>query len=93
MLPSLILSSQLSSCNGCEATLYSLFMSLINLGETIGILFGTFILHYFEVSETNYDNFYLAIIWKGLLRLLLILFVPLLAPDGTPEGEEDGKEE
>lgn len=67
-------------------------MSLINLGETIGIFFGTFLVNYFQVSETNYNYFYLVIICKGIFRLLFIPCVLSLAPDGCPEGNEDSKE-
>jgi hypothetical protein len=74
ILPTLILASQISSSiKGSEATLYSLFMSLINLGETVGIFFGNIL---FRLgTEENYHTFAYAILAKGLLRLSFLPFL------------------
>lgn len=87
-MPLLIIASRICP-EGAEATLFALLMSLSNLGDTVAINIGAIILRIFNVTEDNYDNFIYVVIVKSLLRLTLIPFIPLLAPDGSPQTRDE----
>jgi hypothetical protein len=87
-MPILIIASRICP-EGAEATLFALFMSLSNLGDSVAINIGSIILRVFHVTEDNYDNFLYVVVVKSLLRLTLIPFIPLLAPEGSPQTREE----
>ena len=90
-MPILIIASRICP-EGAEATLFALLMSLSNLGDAVAINIGAIIIRIFNVTEDNYDNFIYVVIVKSLLRLTLIPFIPLLAPDGSPQTKEEYEE-
>lgn len=87
-MPILIIASRICP-EGAEATLFALLMSLSNLGDAVAINIGSIIIRIFNVTEDNYDNFIYVVIVQSLLRLSLIPFIPLLAPDGSPQTREE----
>lgn len=87
-MPILIIASRICP-EGAEATLFALLMSLSNLGDAVAIDIGAIIIRIFNVTEDNYDNFIYVVIVKSLLRLSLIPFIPLLAPEGSPQTREE----
>jgi hypothetical protein len=89
VLPSLILSSKLCP-DGLEATLYAMFMSLINLGETIALYSGSLLMVSLGVTEGNYSNLYIGIILKSFLRLLLLPVLIYFTPTGSPQITSSG---
>jgi hypothetical protein len=90
-MPILIIASRICP-EGAEATLFALLMSLSNFGDAVAINIGAIIIRIFNVTEDNYDNFIYVVIVKSLLRLTLIPFIPLLAPEGSPQTREDYEE-
>jgi hypothetical protein len=88
MMPIFVLASRVCP-DGAEATLYALLMALSNFGNTVGIYFGSFLLVIFGVTDDNYDNFIYVVVVKSLCRLLPILFIPFLVPDGSAQEHED----
>lgn len=87
-MPLLIIASRICP-EGAEATLFALLMSLSNLGDTVAINVGAIILRIFNVTDDDYSNFIYAVIVKSLLRLTLIPFIPLLAPEGSPQTRDE----
>lgn len=88
MMPMFVLASKVCP-DGAEATLYAMLMSLSNFGNTVAIYNGSFLVVSYGVSDDNYDNFVWVVVTKSLCRLLPILFIPFLIPDGAPQEEED----
>lgn len=92
MMPMFVLASKVCP-DGAEATLYAMLMSLSNFGNTVAIYNGSFLVVLFGVTEDNYDNFVWVVVTKSLCRLLPILFIPLLIPEGSPQDEEEEVDE
>lgn len=88
MMPIFVLASKVCP-DGAEATIYAMLMALSNFGNTVGIYFGSFLVVSFGVTDTNYDNFVWVIVVKSLCRLLPILSIPFLIPDGAPQHDDD----
>jgi hypothetical protein len=88
MMPIFVLASKVCP-DGAEATIYAMLMALSNFGNTVGIYFGSFLVVSFGVTDTNYDNFVWVIVVKSLCRLIPIISIPFLIPDGAPQNEDD----
>jgi hypothetical protein len=88
MMPMFVLASRVCP-DGAEATLYAMLMALSNFGNTVAIYNGSFLVVLFGVDDDNYDNFVWVVVVKSLCRLLPILFIPWLIPDGAPQEDED----
>jgi hypothetical protein len=88
MMPMFVLASKVCP-DGAEATLYAMLMALSNFGNTVAIYNGSFLVVLFGVNDDNYDNFVWVVVTKSLCRLLPILFIPFLIPDGAPQEDED----
>jgi hypothetical protein len=91
VMPLFILAAKVCP-NGAEATVFSLLTALGNFGSSISVYSGSLVLSFFEVSEENYDNLVTVILLKCLCRLLPILLIPLLIPNGSPYDKEEGSE-
>jgi folate/biopterin transporter len=76
---------------GAEATLFAMFMSLINFGSSVAIYFGSFWVFVLGITDTNYDNFVYLIIIRSVARLIPIPIIYMLVPPGTPSDSEDGR--
>jgi hypothetical protein len=74
---------------GAEATLFALLMSLSNLGNTVAIYFGSFLMVLFGVTDNNYNNFIWVVLLKSICRLSALPLIPLFAPKGSAQDYED----
>lgn len=81
-MPLLVLSSRLCP-SGIEGTFFALLMSIENAGFLSSSWLGGLLLHLLKVTRTEFDNLWLAIIIRNILRFtpLCILF---LVPRGDP---------
>lgn len=81
-MPLLVLSSKLCP-PGIEGTFFALLMSIDNAGLMSSSWGGGFLLHILEVTRTKFDNLWLAILIRNILRItpLSLLF---LVPRGDP---------
>ncbi|XP_021275745.1 probable folate-biopterin transporter 2 isoform X2 [Herrania umbratica] len=81
-MPLLVLSAKLCP-SGIEGTFFALLMSIDNVGLLSSSWGGGLLLHMLNVTRTEFDNLWLAILIRNILRLspLGILF---LVPRGDP---------
>ncbi|KAJ8775411.1 hypothetical protein K2173_023176 [Erythroxylum novogranatense] len=98
-MPLLVLSSKLCP-PGIEGTFFALLMSIDNFGQFTASWVGGLLLHVLHVTRTTFDNLWLAILIRNLLRLsplCLLYLVPntdqnaTILPteiSGTKEGTE-----
>jgi hypothetical protein len=63
-----------------EATVYSYFMSSINLGVTIGILFSSFLSVGLGITSTNFNELSLLLIISNLYNLIPCIVLIYLDP-------------
>ncbi|XP_019224031.1 PREDICTED: probable folate-biopterin transporter 2 isoform X2 [Nicotiana attenuata] len=95
-MPLLVLSSKLCP-PGIEGTFFALLMSIDNAGLLTSRWGGGFLLHVFKVTRTQFDNLWLAILIRNILRIapLFVLFlVPKSDPNSSilPDEVSDSKE-
>lgn len=81
-MPLLVLSSKLCP-PGIEGTFFALLMSIDNVGVLLSQWGGGVVLHLLNVTRTRFDNLWLAILTRNILRItpLCLLF---LIPRGDP---------
>lgn len=81
-MPLLVLTAKLCP-SGIEGTFFALLMSIDNVGLLSSSWLGGLLLHMLNVTRTKFENLWLAILIRNLLRLspLCILF---LVPRGDP---------
>lgn len=95
-MPLLVLSSKLCP-SGIEGTFFALLMSIDNTGLLTSRWGGGLLLHVFKVTRTQFDNLWLAILIRNILRItpLFVLFlVPRSDPNSSslPDEVSDSKE-
>ncbi|KAL2517486.1 putative folate-biopterin transporter 2 [Abeliophyllum distichum] len=84
-MPLLVLSSKLCP-PGIEGTFFALLMSIDNAGLLTSSWFGGLLLHVLKVTRTQFDNLWVAILIRSILRIspLFILFlVPRTDPNSS----------
>ncbi|XVF35697.1 hypothetical protein REPUB_Repub18cG0168300 [Reevesia pubescens] len=81
-MPLLVLSSKLCP-SGIEGTFFALLMSIDNIGGLSSSWGGGFLLHVLNVTRTRFDNLWLAILIRSILRVSP-LFMLFLVPAGDP---------
>ncbi|KAA8521720.1 hypothetical protein F0562_012393 [Nyssa sinensis] len=82
-MPLLVLSSKLCP-RGIEGTFFALLMSIDNFGVLSSSWGGGFLLHILKVTRTQFDNLWLAILIRNILRaapLCLLFLVPRSDPN------------
>lgn len=81
-MPLLVLSTKLCP-PGIEGTFFALLMSIDNVGIFTSTWGGGFLLHFLKVTRLNFDNLWLAILIRNIMRLspLILLF---LVPKSDP---------
>ncbi|XVE71280.1 hypothetical protein DITRI_Ditri10aG0138500 [Diplodiscus trichospermus] len=86
-MPLLVLSSRLCP-SGIEGTFFALLMSIDNAGVLSSSWGGGLLLHMLNVTRTKFDNLWLAILIRNILRVspLCLLF---LVPKGDPNSFTD----
>lgn len=78
-MPILVLAARLCP-PGVEATLFALLMSITNLAGLVSYEFGAVLMHWFGISETNFDRLWLLVVVTNLSTLLPLPFLGWL-PD------------
>lgn len=81
-MPLLVLSSKLCP-SGIEGTFFALLMSIDHVGMLTSTWAGGFVLHILHVTRSEFDNLWLAVIIRNLLRLTPI-FLLFLVPKTDP---------
>ena len=82
-MPLLVLSSKLCP-TGIEGTFFPLLMSIDQVGMLTSTWAGGFVLHILNVTRSEFDNLWLAVLIRNLLRLtpiLLLFLVPRIDPN------------
>lgn len=82
-MPLLVLSSKLCP-TGIEGTFFALLMSIDQVGMLTSTWTGGFVLHILNVTRSEFDNLWLAVLIRNLLRLtpiLLLFLVPRIDPN------------
>ncbi|KAL6850143.1 hypothetical protein ACP4OV_020770 [Aristida adscensionis] len=82
MMPFLILSGQLCP-PGIEGTLFALFMSINNLGSTLGSFLGAALASALNISTAQFDNLALGLTVQLVGTLLPIVFLFLIPKEVT----------
>ncbi|XP_055960420.1 probable folate-biopterin transporter 2 [Mercurialis annua] len=82
-MPLLVLSSRLCP-PGIEGTFFALLMSIDNLGLLTSSWGGGILLHLLNVTRTKFDNLWLAIIIRSILRITPLCLI-FLVPRGDPK--------
>ncbi|XP_027356912.1 probable folate-biopterin transporter 2 [Abrus precatorius] len=84
-MPMLVLSSKLCP-SGIEGTFFALLMSIENAGVLSASWGGGFLLHMLRITRTKFDNLWLAILIRNILRitpLSLLFLVPKTDPNSS----------
>uniref|UniRef100_A0A803MP03 Folate-biopterin transporter 3 n=1 Tax=Chenopodium quinoa TaxID=63459 RepID=A0A803MP03_CHEQI len=81
-MPLLVLSSKLCP-SGIEGTFFALLMSIDQVGMLTSTWAGGFVLHYLHVTRSEFENLWLAVLLRNLLRLTPI-FLLFLVPRTDP---------
>lgn len=84
-MPMLVLSSKLCP-SGIEGTFFALLMSIDNVGLLSASWGGGFVLHILRITRTKFDNIWLAILIRNILRiapLWLLFLVPRADPSSS----------
>ncbi|KAJ8560993.1 hypothetical protein K7X08_027183 [Anisodus acutangulus] len=81
-MPFLILSGQLCP-PGVEGTLFALFMSINNLGSTVGSFVGAGLASVLNISSGSFDNLFLGIGIQVLCTFIPVAFLFLIPMDAT----------
>lgn len=84
-MPLLVLSSKLCP-PGIEGTFFALLMSIDNAGLLTSSWFGGLLLHTLKVTRTQFDNLWIAILIRNILRispLCLLFLVPRTDPNSS----------
>lgn len=99
-MPLLVLSSKLC-LPGIEGTFFALLMSIDNAGLLSSSWGGGMLLHILKVTRTQFDNFWLAIFIRNILRVIplsLLFLVPKcdpsssILPDEIPKSPKEDNE-
>ncbi|KAF3446169.1 hypothetical protein FNV43_RR11348 [Rhamnella rubrinervis] len=84
-MPLLVLSSKLCP-SGIEGTFFALLMSIDNVGLLSSTWGGGILLHILKVTRTQFDNLWLAILIRNILRvtpLCMLFLVPRADPNSS----------
>jgi hypothetical protein len=81
-MPLLVLSSKLCP-SGIEGTFFALLMSIDNVGLLSASWGGGGLLHILKVTRTNFDNLWLVILIRNILRISPLCLLYLI-PRGDP---------
>lgn len=81
-MPFLIMSGQLCP-PGIEGTLFALFMSINNLGSTVGSFVGAGLASLLDISSGSFDNLALGIFIQVLCNFIPVLLLFLIPKEAT----------
>ncbi len=86
-MPLFVLAARLCP-KGVEATLFAVLMSVINFGGFLSYQSGALLMHWLEITESNFDNLWLLVIIANISTLLPLPFLGLL-PSANALSEEE----
>lgn len=81
-MPVLVLAARLCP-PGVEATLFALLMSITNLASVLSHEFGAVLMHWLQITESNFDNLWLLVVIANGSTLLPLVFLHWV-PNGDP---------
>lgn len=87
-MPVLVLAARLCP-PGVEATLFALLMSVTNLAGLLSYQFGALLMHWFGITQTNFDKLWLLVLITNLSTLLPLPFLGLL-PASSAQSDGEG---
>jgi folate/biopterin transporter len=87
-MPVLVLAARLCP-PGVEATLFALLMSVVNLAGLVSYELGATLMHWFGISETNFQSLWLLVVITNLSTLLPLPFLGWLPAQDTLTPESD----
>lgn len=73
-MPVLVLAARLCP-SGVEATLFALLMSVTNLAGLVSFESGALLMHWFGITETNFEKLWIVVILTNLSTLLPLPFL------------------
>jgi folate/biopterin transporter len=73
-MPVLVLAARLCP-PGVEATLFALLMSITNLASVLSHEFGAILMHWLQITESNFDNLWLLVVIANGSTLLPLVFL------------------
>lgn len=89
-MPVLVLAARLCP-KGVEATLFALLMSVNNFAGFLSYQGGGLLMHWLEITESNFDNLWLLVVIANVSTLLPLPFLGLLpSANALSEEEEEG---
>ncbi|XP_021746394.1 probable folate-biopterin transporter 6 [Chenopodium quinoa] len=80
-MPMVVLSTRLCPL-GIEGTFFALLMCIDSVGSLSSKMLGGMVLHYLDISRTNFSNLWLAILVRNCLRFGTIALI-FLVPNAT----------
>lgn len=86
LMPFLILSGQLCP-PGIEGTLFALFMSINNFGNTLGSFAGAWIASVLSISSGSFDNLLWGVAIQAVCTFIPIIFLFLIPKEATGVSE------
>ncbi|PPT07695.1 Folate transporter 3 [Geitlerinema sp. FC II] len=84
-MPVLVLAARLCP-SGVEATLFALLMSVSNIAGMVSYEFGAMLMHWMNITETNFENLWLLVVVTNLSTLLPLPFLNWL-PSSSASGD------
>jgi folate/biopterin transporter len=78
-MPVMVLAARICPL-GIEATFFALLMSIFNLGGAISKEFGALIMHWLQITDTNFNTLWLLVVITNISALLPLVFINWL-PD------------
>lgn len=82
-MPVLVLCAKLCP-KGVEGTLFALLMSISNFSYSVSEFWGAAICHWLAIQKDSYDNYWLAIVIRSVLKVTPIFFL-FLIPATDPQ--------
>ncbi|MEO0827767.1 MAG: folate/biopterin family MFS transporter [Cyanobacteria bacterium J06635_15] len=91
-MPVLVLSARICP-PGVEATLFALLMSVMNLAGLVSHELGAVLTHWFDITETQFENLWLLVVVTNLTTLLPLPLLFLLPSASASSFLEAGADE
>ena len=84
-MPVLVLAARLCP-SGVEATLFAVLMSISNIAGMVSYELGAVLMHWLNISESNFENLWLLVTLTNLSTLLPLPFIHWLPGDSASGG-------
>lgn len=87
-MPVLVLAARLCP-SGVEATLFAVLMSVSNIAGMVSYELGAVLMHWLNITESNFENLWLLVTLTNLSTLLPLPFIHWLPGDSASGGGDD----